>query len=238
MNIIDNFNKAASTYDQAADIQKIVADNLLARIRHLSPTTILDIGCGTGLVTEKLALLWPHAQIFALDAAPGMLSHIKQKRPQVTGIEADAATFQTEQTFDLVVSSMLLHWLPRPDHVLRQWQNLVSPQGLLAIALPLAGSLQEWKDLCANVGLPDNSWRFPDLNALDSTAHIEVEHHCVAYQSVHAFLKTLHRTGAQTSHAHPTRPNANFYKLLRKKHENLKITYVIAYGFAKMIAFA
>jgi malonyl-CoA O-methyltransferase len=55
------FGKAARSYDVAAGIQAQVAETLVATASFSAPQTILDIGCGTGLVLAQTAERWPDA---------------------------------------------------------------------------------------------------------------------------------------------------------------------------------
>lgn len=231
--IVRNFGGAAKTYDKVADIQRVVAKELVRRIHLLRPpSTLLDIGCGTGLVTEMLARRWPCAEITALDASPEMLSRLKEKLPNAVRLEADAATYSTEKKFDLVVSSMLLHWLSEPQRVIAHWRSLLATGGTLAVAFPLDGSLKEWKELCRASGARDRTWRFPerqDLAAVEPFMNVNV--HSIAYESMFEFLKHLRGTGARS----PASRNIGnprdeaIYKLLRYRRLPISVNYDIAY---------
>ncbi len=92
------FSAAAVTYDQVAHVQCEVADRLLLSLATVRrPERVLDIGCGTGYLTRRLADLWPHAWIEGVDFAPGMIDQARhrtdrQGRPLFT--LADATTFE------------------------------------------------------------------------------------------------------------------------------------------------
>lgn len=70
-----SFGRAAETYDAAAILQKQVRDEMLSRLAlvKLSPQTILDAGCGTGLASLALQKKYPKAQVVSLDFALPML---------------------------------------------------------------------------------------------------------------------------------------------------------------------
>src|SRR5262245_44029478 len=73
--ILHSFNKAASTYDEAAFLQREVADRLFERLNYFSvkPQIILDIGAGTGYTTKLLEQRYKKAKIIAFDIALQML---------------------------------------------------------------------------------------------------------------------------------------------------------------------
>jgi malonyl-CoA O-methyltransferase len=91
--IVAAFDAAAQSYDALTQVQREVARALVARAiaEHAAPKTILDLGSGTGHVTELALRQWPHGELTALDAAPAMLARLRAKFPQVATIRRDAA---------------------------------------------------------------------------------------------------------------------------------------------------
>lgn len=108
-----------------------IARGLKAVDVHLSgPITALDIGCGPGNATFAILEMFPDAHIYATDLSPEMLDllmrHAKSigAANQITPFVADAsAVALSDQAFDLVVGSSMIHHLfdPNPfmDGVLR-----------------------------------------------------------------------------------------------------------------------
>jgi malonyl-CoA O-methyltransferase len=203
--VVAAFDAAADTYADAAALQDEVAQELLRRAESAGqPRRILDMGCGAGGVTARLAARWPHAQIDALDAAPAMLAAMARRLPQARPICADAATFAPQESYDLIVSSMALHWLPDPRAALARWRGALAPGGALHVALPVAGSLDEWRAACAGVGACDGLWRFPAADFAEGVAtHADMIAHRMIYPTARDFLASLKRTGS-----HSPRPGA------------------------------
>ncbi|PHJ38216.1 hypothetical protein P378_10315 [Desulforamulus profundi] len=75
-----NFCRGASTYDQYAKVQKKMAQELSNKITAVGKEfrEILEIGCGTGFLTELLAREFPRANILALDISPRMIKVAKK----------------------------------------------------------------------------------------------------------------------------------------------------------------
>ena len=49
------FEKAAETYRFNAKVQQKTAENIMSMCSNVNPKVILDIGCGSGILTEKIS---------------------------------------------------------------------------------------------------------------------------------------------------------------------------------------
>jgi malonyl-CoA O-methyltransferase len=217
--IIETFDRFAGSYDANSDLQAGVAETLFDGARNLDPQAILDIGCGTGHVALRAARLWPRARVTALDAAPGMLGVVHKKAPNLRIVQRDAADIRLDEKFDLVFSSMMLHWLDAPAQAVARWRGLLGANGRLLVAAPVQGSLDEWRRVCAQNGIADPTWTFPPETFLDglATARRIVEHP-VRYESLLAFLESMKKTGATT--ANPEAPRIATTALRRAIRSN------------------
>src|SRR5262245_31745712 len=111
-----SFDRAAQSYDQAAALQRRVADTLLDFVSAETPQAMIDAGCGTGYGTQALARRFPGAPLIALDLAPAMLRAAFRRVPQALYACADIQTLPlAAQSADLVWSSLALQWCNRPD---------------------------------------------------------------------------------------------------------------------------
>ncbi|MBD2800510.1 class I SAM-dependent methyltransferase [Xenorhabdus sp. M] len=72
-----------------------------------SARTILDLGCGTGILTNKIAQVYPGKVIFGCDIAAPMLDIAKSKPAgsQITWIQSDAIQLELNKKFDLIILS-------------------------------------------------------------------------------------------------------------------------------------
>jgi trans-aconitate 2-methyltransferase len=113
----------ATSYDRTSAPQQLWARDVLERLDGLAAdATVLDVGCGTGRVTEQLALLAPAGRVLALDASAEMAALAAERlqgRAQV--VCRDVLELDLEQEVDLVVSTATLHWVR--DHE-RLWPVL------------------------------------------------------------------------------------------------------------------
>ncbi len=159
--IKQHFSHAAPSYDEAAVLQKTVADRVDERLSltTIETHTILDIGAGTGFLTEKLIARYSNANIFAIDLSFSMLQQaqprLKQARfPQLgnalnqtlnktlgqtltqktaaTAINADAYQLPfADQSIDLITSNLMLQWCDDLDAVFQEFRRVLRPEGLL-----------------------------------------------------------------------------------------------------------
>jgi ubiquinone/menaquinone biosynthesis C-methylase UbiE len=109
---------------------------------------ILDVGCGTGYLTRILSpVAGPGGHVTGLDPSPAMIDHATGRAPAncayVVG-EGQHLPFP-DGSFDLVVSSLAVHHMPREarPEALRQMFRVLRPGGRLLIAefRPPAGRL-------------------------------------------------------------------------------------------------
>src|SRR5690242_21845671 len=75
------FSRAASTYDEAAVLEREVASRMAQRLDYikLAPLGVLDAGCGTGEAIGELAARYPAARIVGLDVAEPMVAAASER---------------------------------------------------------------------------------------------------------------------------------------------------------------
>jgi malonyl-CoA O-methyltransferase len=232
--IIAAFDAAADSYDAASNVQRDIARKLVARAAqslNAPPKTILDLGSGAGHVTGAALKLWPAAEIVALDAAPAMLAALRVKYPGVKTLRRDAAAPGDIGRYDLILSSMMLHWLPDPRAALTQWREKLAPGGKLHVAVPVEGSLSEWREFLRAAGLADGLWRFPppDLGG-GVAASAETIAFAARYLDARAFLQSLKRTGAHSARpGHRPASPATLRRLLAARPGEFTATFQILF---------
>jgi len=94
---------------------------------------VLEVGCGTGQLTERLAALG--LQVMAIDIGPAMIDAAR-RRVGDAGVAFQVTSFEDLDaavgSFDLVISSAAFHWID-PDVRYRKSARLLRPSGWLAL---------------------------------------------------------------------------------------------------------
>ncbi|SHI45642.1 malonyl-CoA O-methyltransferase [Malonomonas rubra DSM 5091] len=206
-----NFSSQAKDYDRYAVVQQVVAKRLaeLLKAYRQDWSFGLEIGCGTGLLTQQLLTLQPELQLMLSDIAHGMTQYIKESFPQFVACDADAAALPfTAGSFDLVVSSSVYQWLNDFPNAFRQVSHVLLSNGILALALFGEKTLYELRDShrSALVDRESHVQSFPSrqeisaalgeqLEIVELRSEFEVEWH----ENVPALLKSLKKIGAQNA---------------------------------------
>lgn len=106
----------------------------------ITPSTILDLGCGVGMSTFALQEIYPQAQVTGVDLSPYFLAvaryRSQQKQQNVNWIHAAAeATGLPDCSFDLVSACLMFHELPTTaaQNIITEARRLLRPGGYLTI---------------------------------------------------------------------------------------------------------
>ncbi|MFE2972412.1 class I SAM-dependent methyltransferase [Streptomyces sp. NPDC059340] len=126
-----DYDGEARDYDtsRGGEPRAQAAADALEELLPQGPCTLLDIACGTGIVTRRL--LRPGRTVLGIDRSPGMLGLAAQRVPggMVCG-DATRLPF-TSDSVGAVVIVWLLHLLPAPAAVLAEAARVLRPDGVL-----------------------------------------------------------------------------------------------------------
>lgn len=212
----NSFSGAASTYDAAAVLQARVRDELAERLDLLTmrPSTVVDLGAGTGRGAAALRRRYREATVVALDNAPGMLLQAGRRQGlfrRFDRVAGDAAALPLrDASTDMVFSSLLLQWCNEPDRVLRECRRVLRPGGVLHLATLGPDTLielrQAWQ--VADPGHVHVS-RFLDMHDVgDALVRagfaepvLDVERYTLTYDDARDLMRDLKAIGAHNATA-------------------------------------
>ena len=135
------FDLWSATYDRAGLQQttyRPIHDAVLARLDGFRPARILDLGCGTGQLTERLGTAFPDAFVVGADLSDGMLeraaSRVADER-LATFVRADAQHLPlASASLDLLTCTESFHWYADQEAAAAELARLVRPGGRVIIA--------------------------------------------------------------------------------------------------------
>lgn len=143
--LTEDSEELAGEYERISAQRQLRAGKRLAADLAIEPgERVLDVGCGTGLLAEYIALLAGRSgYVLGIDPLPLRIEIAQQKaRP---GLEfrvgrAEQLDVVPDNSFDAVCLNSVFHWLPEKTGPLRQFFRILRPGGRLGIATGLKGN--------------------------------------------------------------------------------------------------
>lgn len=233
------FSKGAPVYDKKSTLQGRVSEQLIQHIvRHeqsLANSSVLDIGCGTGLRAAKLA---PQCKSYTqADISEAMVHQARSKCPQGLPVVVDAQSPCFTASFDIIISSLTLHWLQDPKQGLLQLIGCLKPGGRFYLTTMGANSFYEWRTAHSVLDEPCGTPDFIPMGALKSWLPAQGEREIFEQwivqeiESPMQYFQNLKSMGA--GHAHPSHkplPTPVMRKVLSYFSQQSRMSYQILFA--------
>ena len=141
-------------YERFIAERELPFDDALALVGRLQPEArIIDLGCGTGALTAKLADAYPGARVLGIDTSTEMLAQAKHReRSRLRFIKAAIEAIdqieiravglgfrdepRDKTTWDLIFSHAALHWIPDHHRLIPRLMACLHRGGRLVVQLP------------------------------------------------------------------------------------------------------
>ena len=124
--------KHAFVYEKAKGLVDLLAPK--------SGERILDLGCGTGVLTAEIA--GRGATVLGIDRSPEMVAQAKSKFPALKFEVVDATKMEFDGEFDAVFSNAVLHWIPEAERVVSGIARALKPGGRFVAEFGGKGNIQ------------------------------------------------------------------------------------------------
>jgi len=214
--IASRFGKAAPFYEENAEVQRKVANRLIASLepwKDILPSgPIIELGCGTGFVTEGLLNLYEDEvrDIQVTDLSEKMVDFCLQKFKGHDNLsfrvqDAEEAPPVDEPYYGMAISGFTAQWFKDPAQTLARWLEATKPGGLLLVSFPGEESFPEWREKCQELGLPFTGNELPDVEEMVvkmSLGPSQLDYYedtiTQTFDDARDFFRNIKRVGAST----------------------------------------
>jgi malonyl-CoA O-methyltransferase len=221
-----NFARRARSYDRHAEMQRLMAHGLVAAVEgsRALARRILEIGCGTGYLTQLLRQANGEAWLVALDLDAALVTAARRRLGPEAGVSWLVADGETpiRGEYDLIIANATFQWFTRPGDTLAAYYRNLVPGGVLAFSTLGPRTFQELADALAQAARslklpaapPIPAQGFGDLSTWSDRlsragfrkARLAREMITATFPSVKEFLKALQATGATNPRPCPFSP--------------------------------
>lgn len=153
----------AAIYDRIADPMTRWGSDVVARLALAGDECVLDAGCGTGRVTERLLARLPRGRVIALDASGNMLAEAARRlahhRDRVSLLCANLRVpLPIKGHVDAILSTATFHWIADHDTLFKHLAAVLRPGGQLVAQCGGAGNTARIIEALKHVG---DGWTGP-----------------------------------------------------------------------------
>lgn len=153
----------ADAYEVSSQPQQSWAEDVLGRLGDVGGATLLDVGCGTGIVTE--VLVERAGRVLAIDASEAMVEAARTRLgDRATVWRSDVLELEVPEPIDLIVSTATLHWVGDHDRLWPRLGRALSPGGRLEIQCGGQGNIARVVEAIEAVAPPElagwSPWTF------------------------------------------------------------------------------
>ncbi|MCC5925444.1 MAG: methyltransferase domain-containing protein [Bacteroidetes bacterium] len=243
-----NFGDKAKAYNMYAHVQRQAAQRFIdlsgEYIKDLD-SPYLEIGCGTGFITQPIVKLIGGGTYIAADLSVEMLEACRMNVPDKAGLnilfeERDGESDLTDSRYGLIVTALTAQWFNNTEYTLKQYLEALKPGGMLIYSYLDERCFPEWKALCAETGVPFTGNILPACKpiAIDAQrfewAFFSMELFTEIFDTPASFFRNLKRIGAGTrQNGRPNNPGAIVQLDEHWKHKTTRkfqVTYGITFG--------
>lgn len=119
-------------YEKASAHQKEWGASIIDELNLKGMERVLDLGCGDGVLTARIAALLPHGEAVGIDASQGMIAVAREKeRSNLRFFLKDIDGLDFVDEFDLIFSNAALHWVEDHPRLLRNVRRALCSGGII-----------------------------------------------------------------------------------------------------------
>ena len=244
--IRNTFNSASSNYNDNAFLQNEIANRLAEKLKVISikPQTIIDLGSGTGFLSEKTAKIFPNSILVCVDfAQQSLLENSQNLKVCANAYKLPFAS----NSVDFIVSNLMMQWCPDLTTLFNECFRILKPQGLFLFTTFGPDTLKELKRSWSVVDSSAHVNNFIDMHDIGDqmlqsgfqSPIMEMENITLTYEKVVDLMHDLKAIGAQNvANRSKALTGKTKFKKMIEMYENyredgkLPATYEVIYGHA------
>jgi trans-aconitate methyltransferase len=132
-------------YKKASKHQKEWGNKTISELRLNGDESILDLGCGDGILTKNLADLVPKGKVIGIDASEGMINEAKKlEKENLIFLLQDINELNCDNEFDLIFSNATLHWIKDHKKLLENCHKALKDKGYIRFDFAGDGNCQNF----------------------------------------------------------------------------------------------
>jgi malonyl-CoA O-methyltransferase len=237
LKIAQSFGQAALTYHAQASLQQDCAAKLLTLLNlwEVPPGRILEVGCGTGFLTQGLCDRFPCHPLQVTDLSAEMLHfcqthlQIAPDRAPVSFQQMDGETLEGNERYGLIVANFVIQWFEQPVESLLGWLEQLKPNGILCLAFPTCDSFPEWRQACESLQIPFTANSLPNpqiliqaLSEVSQKLYLQEEIFSTIHRDTGSFFRGLKSIGAAVNTSEQKLSVNEMKKLIRYWDNDIK----------------
>jgi trans-aconitate methyltransferase len=170
MAITENNTWNTSLYNKKHDFVFKYGEYLVQMLTPQEGERILDVGCGTGYLTNLIAA--SGALVTGMDNSIDMIAKARNEYPHLPFRLASVTDFDFNEPFDALFSNAVLHWVTDKEQAIKSMYNNLKPGGRLVLEMGGKGNvetiIQALRKALINHGYKQQAtrelWYFPSLS--------------------------------------------------------------------------
>ena len=129
-----------SFYDEKHSFVTRYGEGVLEWLAPAPGERILDVGCGTGHLTERISRAG--AIVTGIDSSVEMVATAHETYPEIEFVVADASNFSLDRPFDAIFSNAALHWVHRAEEAVICMARALRPGGRFVVEFGGKGNVR------------------------------------------------------------------------------------------------
>ena len=120
-----------ASYDRISAPMEALGREVLARLALGGEELVLDVGCGSGRITEALIERLPRGRVIAVDASESMVQAARRRLPDADVRVMDALELELDEPADAILSTATFHWISDHARLFQSLRAALRPGGRL-----------------------------------------------------------------------------------------------------------